>query len=215
VGEEVEMKCVKILIFLIVVSLVAFTLVSCGSSPSTTEETATKTEPVSLTTPSPPPSKWNDPAGTNVISANDAAGYYGQNKIVQGLIVKTYNSGKACFLDFRLDYQNGFVGVIFVSAFPSFPPSPETYYMNKEVRISGLVKQYQGYPEIIIESPNQIEIAKDSVGTSTPAPAPTPSYSDTQSDEPTLEDAGIYQDEKGDYVDEEGNPVDIDDYRQE
>jgi DNA/RNA endonuclease YhcR with UshA esterase domain len=206
------MKCVKVLILFVVVCLVAFTIVSCGSSATTKEETPTTPESVPQTSPSPPPSKWNDPTGANVISANDAAGYYGQNKIVQGLIVKTYNSGKACFLDFRLDYQNGFVGVIFANAFPSFPSSPETNYMNKEVRVSGQVTQYQGHPQIIIESPNQIEVAKDSVGI-TPAPAPTPSYSDGETDERNLEDAGIYQDENGDYVDEEGNPVDVDDYR--
>lgn len=106
------------------------------------------------------PSKWNDPTNTNVISANDAAGYYGQYKIVQGLIVKTYKYSKACFLDFRLDYKNGFVGVIFASAFSSFPYSPDSYYLNREVRISGLITQHEGHPQIIINSPSQIEVAK-------------------------------------------------------
>lgn len=208
------MKCLKPLICFVVLCLLAFTLVSCGSSTTTTEETTPTTEQVPQTSP-PPPSKWNDPTGANVISANVAAGYYGQNKIIQGLIVKTYNSGKACFLDFRLDYKNGFVGVIFASAFPSFPPSPQNYYMNKEVRISGLVKQYEGHPEIIVGSPNQIEIAKDLIGSYAPTPSPTPTYSDREMDERNLQDAGIHQDENGEYVDEEGNPVDLNDYREE
>jgi len=210
------MKSMRFLVFLLAVCLLAFALVSCGSSTTTSETTTTEAAPIA--TPSPqPPSKWNDPTGANVVSADVAAGYYGQNKIVQGLIVKTYNSGKACFLDFRLDYQNGFVGVIFASAFPAFSASPKNYYLNKEVRVSGQVTQYEGHPQIIINSPNQIEIAKDSVGSSvsTPAPAPSPSYTDEEVPEQTLEDAGIYQDENGDYVDEEGNLVDIDSYRED
>lgn len=208
------MKYSKTLICFAVLCLLAFILVSCGSGTTTTEETPTTPEQVAQTSP-PPPSKWNDPTGANVISADVAAGYYGQNKIVQGLIVKTYNSGKACFLDFKLDYQNGFVGVIFASAFPAFPPSPQNYYMNKEVRISGQVTQYEGHPQIIINSPNQIEVSKDSVSSVSPAPAPTPTYTGSETDERDLEDAGIHEDENGDYVDEDGNPVDLEDYREE
>jgi len=208
------MKKYKIAICLAVLCLLAFTLASCGSSTATTENI--NTTPQQAPRPSPqPPSKWNDPTGANVISANVAADYYGQNKIVQGLIVKTHNAGSACFLDFRLDYQNGFVGVIFASAFPAFPASPQDYYMNKEVRISGQITQYQGHPQIVINSPNQIEISKDSASSVSPAPSQTPTYSDDEYDQQTLEDAGIHQDENGDYVDEDGNPVDPQDYIQQ
>lgn len=210
------MKHARVLICLGLLCLLVLCLTSCVSSNPQAESPPTTPEQVPQTTsPLPTPSKWNDPTNANVISANDAAGYYGQSKIVQGLIVTTYNSGKACFLDFKYDYQNGFVGVIFASAFAAFPPSPESYYSNKEVRISGVVTQYQGHPQIIIESPNQIEIAKDSASSYSPAPCPTPDYSGDQTDEQTLEDAGIHMDENGDYVDEDGNVVDIDDYRQE
>lgn len=87
--------------------------------------------------------------------------------------------------------------------------------MNKEVRISGTVTKYEGHPQTIIESPNQIEISKDSIGSYAPTPSPTPTYSDSETDERDLEDAGIYLDENGEYVDEEGSPVDLDDYREQ
>lgn len=210
------MKHARILVCLCLLCILVLCIISCGSSgpqaesPPTTAESAPQTP-----TPPPPPSKWNDPTNANVISANDTAGYYGQSKIVQGLIVTTHNSGKACFLDFKYDYQNGFVGVIFASAFAAFPASPQSYYANKEVRISGTVTQYQGHPQIIIESPNQIEISKDSAASYSPAPSPTQNYAGDQTDEQTLEDSGLHIDENGDYVDEEGNVVDIEDYRQE
>ena len=208
------MKQLRTAICLVVLCLLAFTLVSCGSSTTTTE--TTDTTPPQAPQPSPqPPSKWNDPTGANVISANVAADYYGQNKIVQGLIVNTLNSGNACFLDFRLDYQNGFVGVIFAADYPAFSPSPQNFYMNKEVRITGQVTKYQGHPQIIIKSPNQIEISKDTASVAAPATSPPPTYSNDDYDEQTLEDAGIHQDENGDYVDEDGNLVDPQDYIQQ
>ena len=95
-----------------------------------------------------------------VISWQDAAKYYGQYKTVEGTIVATYNSGKACFLNFHPDYNRYFTAVIFASAFSRFPANPENYYSRKKVRVSGFIKEYKGKPEIILNDPNQIEILK-------------------------------------------------------
>jgi len=95
-----------------------------------------------------------------VISWQDAAKHYGEYAIIEGRIVVTYNSGKACFLNFHPDYKRYFTAVIFASAFPCFPESPESYYYGKKVRMSGYIKEYQGKPEIILNDPSQIEILK-------------------------------------------------------
>ena len=94
----------------------------------------------------------------DVISWKDADKYYGQVKTVEGVIVATYNSGKACFLNFHQDYKNHFTAVIFASDFHKFPKYPEDYYLHKKVKVTGLIKQYKGKPEIILKSTNQIEI---------------------------------------------------------
>ena len=95
-----------------------------------------------------------------VISWQDAAKHYGEYATVEGKIVVTHNSGKACFLNFHPDYKRYFTAVIFASAFPRFPESPESYYYGKKVRVFGYIKEYQGKPEIILDDPGQIEILK-------------------------------------------------------
>ena len=100
------------------------------------------------------------PGKTAVISWRDAAKHYGKYATVEGTIVATHNSGKACFLNFHPDYKRYFTVVIFASAFSRFPPSPENHYQGKKVRVSGYIKEYQGKPEIILNDSNQIEIAR-------------------------------------------------------
>lgn len=120
-------------------------------------------QPKQLTPPSsiPPtqPQKWGS-SDEGVISWQDAAQYYGQVKTVEGTVVDTHNSGKAVFLNFHPDWKTYFTAVIFASDFKKFPQPPEDYYLNKEVRVRGLIKEYQGKPEIIVENPSQIEVAK-------------------------------------------------------
>jgi len=101
------------------------------------------------------------PAGTvQVISWQDAAKHYGEYTTVEGTIVATHNSGKACFLNFHPNYKRYFTAVIFASAFPQFPKNPENYYYGKRVRVSGYIKEYNGKPETILNDPSQIEILK-------------------------------------------------------
>ena len=95
---------------------------------------------------------------TQVISWKDARKHYGEYATVEGTVVATYNSGKACFLNFHPNYKRYFTAVIFASAFPRFPANPENCYYEKKVRVSGYIKEYKGKPEIILDDPSQIEI---------------------------------------------------------
>ena len=95
-----------------------------------------------------------------VISWRDAAKHYGEYATVEGTVVATHNSGKACFLNFHPDYKRYFTAVIFASAFSRFPANPENYYYGKKVRVSGYIKEYEGKPEVILNNPSQIEILK-------------------------------------------------------
>lgn len=95
-----------------------------------------------------------------VISWSNAAKYYGQTVVVEGKIVASNNTGKVCFLNFHKDWRRYFTAVIFASDFDRFPPHPEDYYLNRMVRVRGLVKEYQSKPEIILKSPSQIEVIK-------------------------------------------------------
>ncbi|MBU7046836.1 MAG: thermonuclease family protein [Theionarchaea archaeon] len=92
-----------------------------------------------------------------VIDWRDAHKYYNKYVIVEGIIVNTYNSGIVCFLNFDTDYQY-FTAVIFASDFLRFPFIPEVFYLGKRVRIIGFIKEYNGSPEIIVKTPDQIRI---------------------------------------------------------
>lgn len=131
--------------------------------------TVTETLPVTITQPMamaqtpviPVTSqKWLNPSDSNVINWADASKHIGQTKTVEGTIVRTFRSStNTIFLNFHDPYQGYFCGVIFASDLSSFPFKPEDVYRGKEVRISGLIKLYQGAPEIIVENPSQIEVA--------------------------------------------------------
>jgi micrococcal nuclease len=95
-----------------------------------------------------------------VVSWQDAAQYYGQTITVEGMVVGTYNSGKVVFLNFDEDYKSTFKVVIFPEDWPKFPEPPEELFLDKKVRVKGLVKEYQGAPEIIVEEPEQIEVVE-------------------------------------------------------
>jgi len=94
----------------------------------------------------------------DVVTWRDADQYYGQTKIVEGRIAASNNTGKVCFLNFHENWRRYFTAVIFASDFNKFPDHPEDYYLNRVVRVRGLVKEYRGKPEIILKSPSQIEI---------------------------------------------------------
>ncbi len=99
-------------------------------------------------------------ASNEIIPYLDAHKYYGKTKTIEGIIVLTKNTGKVCFLNFHKDWKRHFTAVIFASDFDKFPKNPEDYYLNKKVRVSGLIKEYNGKPEIIVKSPSQIQIIK-------------------------------------------------------
>jgi len=102
---------------------------------------------------------------------------------VEGVIVRTYyaknSKGLPTFLDFHDPYEGYFKCIIwkedrqtgepirdkFIQA---FPPNPETYFLNKKVRVKGLINVYHRWknevclcePEIILYDPSQIWIVE-------------------------------------------------------
>lgn len=94
----------------------------------------------------------------SVISWQDVEDRIGMVARVRGQIVSTKNTGKAAYLNFHADWKTHLSVVIFSADFPRFGGDPATLFKDKEVIVTGRVKQYQGRPEIIVSSPEQIEI---------------------------------------------------------
>ena len=102
----------------------------------------------------------SDPSEPIVIGSADAAMHVGEYCVVEGRIVDSHNSGRACFLNFSPDFSNAFTAVIFADCFEKFPPDPEEFYLHKKVRVTGAIRKYQGRPEIVLEIAGQIEIVE-------------------------------------------------------
>ena len=99
-------------------------------------------------------------SGLPTVSWADAASYIGRLVTVEGDVVATHNSGKVCHLNFHPDYRRNFSVAIFSQDFAKFPPRPEDYFRKRHVRVTGVVKEYRGAPEIIANDPEQIEIVE-------------------------------------------------------
>lgn len=94
---------------------------------------------------------------------------------VEGIVVRTYyaekSKGQPTFLDFHDPYEGYFKCIIwqedrqtgepirdkFIEA---FPPNPETYFLNRKVRVEGRIDVYKGAPEIILYAPSQIWVVE-------------------------------------------------------
>jgi endonuclease YncB( thermonuclease family) len=96
--------------------------------------------------------------GEDIIPWDLAENYIGKYMSVEGRVVRTHNSGKACFLNFHNNWARYCSLVIFDNVFHRFPKKPEKFYLNEFVRVKGKLKKFRGRPEIVLNSPKQIEI---------------------------------------------------------
>lgn len=98
------------------------------------------------------------PLPDGVIDYEAAAQHIGEVATVQGRVVQIGGTAKVAFLNFHDPYQGYFVGVIFANAWSQFNGTFESLYVGRCVRITGMLKEYNGAPEIIIETPAQVEV---------------------------------------------------------
>ena len=96
------------------------------------------------------------------ISTDRADKYIGQVKSVYGVVVSTnYNndSSSPMFLNLDEAYPDHIFTIFIVSsARDSFNWLPEVYYLDKKIIVTGLITEYNGKPEIIVNSPSQIKL---------------------------------------------------------
>ena len=95
---------------------------------------------------------------TSCLNFSEAPNYIGETKCVSGKVDNVFISEKGnIFLNFCSNYKTcPFTAVIFSSDADKF--SNPRQFKGKTVEITGLIKTYQGRPEIILNAPNQIKI---------------------------------------------------------
>lgn len=97
------------------------------------------------------------------IKADEAYKYVGQVKTVCGTVESAFYSyrsnGKPTFLNVDKPYPNNeFMIVIWGNNRYKFDPMPEKKYLKKKICVTGKIKMYRGTAEIVVTTPNQIEI---------------------------------------------------------
>ncbi len=82
----------------------------------------------------------------------------GETATVVFFVVRTYNSGRAVFLNSNDPYQGYFYVVIFPERWNDFPEPPETYLLGRCVAITGRVQLYRGTPQIVLRDVAQLRV---------------------------------------------------------
>lgn len=97
------------------------------------------------------------------VEASEASRFVGTSRAVVGTVAGTKHDaskqGRPTFLDIDYPYPNNVLTVvIFDNDRKKFPAPPETLFSGKRIRVTGLIKEYKGKPEVVVSQPNQIEI---------------------------------------------------------
>jgi hypothetical protein len=97
------------------------------------------------------------------ITPNGAAKHIGEVQTVCGMVAsaKFLSQSKklATFLNLDQPYPNQvFTIVLWGTDRSKFPEPPEDYYMGKKICVKGMIKEYRGKPEVIVNDPSQITI---------------------------------------------------------
>lgn len=96
-----------------------------------------------------------------VVPWDEAKGHVGQNIVAAGEIVDATNIGNLTFLNFHEDWRDKFYIVVFKEAYPGVPGGkPESYYLDKTIRVTGRVDLHRGRPQIKVYDADQIEVVE-------------------------------------------------------
>lgn len=93
---------------------------------------------------------------------NQVDRHIGHTFTVTGKIVRTNNIGHMAFLNYSNNWRETLSIVIRDELFGSWPQSPEVYFKDKNVEITGKVTWYRNAPSLTITDPKQIRIVRDS-----------------------------------------------------
>jgi hypothetical protein len=104
-----------------------------------------------------PPNTITSSALPTQIGAAQAADYYDENMVVTGKVVSVSVRSSVALLDLDERYPNSpFTAVVFSENFGKFENFRK--YRGHQVTISGTITKYHNKPEIVLESPEQIQI---------------------------------------------------------
>lgn len=142
-------------------------LLGCAT-PTATPLPSTQTPWIVTATPAlaapPPPTAAAPDFGPDTVSWNDAKNFIGQTKTVCGNVVRTTfaesTKGQPTYLDVGRAYPDAsrLSIVIWGNQRANFPTPPETLYRGKTICVNGVIRTYQGVPQIEVRTPSQVQV---------------------------------------------------------
>lgn len=102
------------------------------------------------------------PAEGDAVSWEDAGKHIGKTVTVTGKIVATRKLPTICFLNFTKEQGGGdkFYLVVFKDEFGDYEGGPDKFFLNKTVKVKGLVENHNGRPQLKIKKKEQVIEAK-------------------------------------------------------
>lgn len=93
------------------------------------------------------------------INIESASSHYGEKVTICSKVYGTKALEKVTFINLGAAYPNSpLTLVIFAKDRSNFKEAPDAMYNDKNICVTGVVKEYKGKPEIIVTSPDQITI---------------------------------------------------------
>ena len=95
-----------------------------------------------------------------VLTSVETWKHIGEVRTVRYYVGYPFRSSKGnVFLNEKQDYKTGFTTVIFSTMAPTFG-DPVHKFGYQTIEVTGLIKMYEGHPEIIVNIPGEIVIVK-------------------------------------------------------
>lgn len=113
----------------------------------------------------------------DVVPWQAAASRIGDVVTVEGDVVEAHIEGATCVLQFSTDDPNAFRVILLIPLITNLPHQPQRLYEGKRVRATGTVRRFGSRSEMIVRSPEAIEIigvASTAPTTETPPPTTPP-----------------------------------------
>jgi len=93
-----------------------------------------------------------------VVAWQEAAAHVGEIVTLDGVVAAVRTTPDAWYLEFAPDDPHAAHVVLVLGLLSSVPRAPERLYANRRVRASGLLRRFQGRPEMVLKSVSQIEV---------------------------------------------------------
>ncbi len=103
----------------------------------------------------------------------DAASHVGEQVTVEGDVAAARVQGPTCIIEFAANDTQAFRVVLLIPLITDLPRQPEKLYVGKRIRASGTVRRFAGRPEMILRTPDAIEVIDLARGGSAVASSPT------------------------------------------